>query len=139
MKKLILFLIVFLIAGSACAANTIDELKAPSGFEDMLGGYSESFDTKDIYFYISEMSFNDGAFDNISTEYEEQTVTELEDNIYLFNDTKIDMVGVEEKVKLDGKEQLVSIIDESGSGDVDSLLSTMREFNSINGLIPMEV
>ena len=134
-KIVIGLLLMFLVIGTVCAAQ-YDDLKAPAGYEDMAAGISEKLDNQDVYFYVGEMEYNKEVFDNDTT----QTVTLLEDNIYKFVDTALDDSGVQEKVKLDGKEYLVAIVDEGSiDGDIDSYLTAMKEFNKLNNLIPLEV
>ena len=132
-------LVLFLVIGTVCATQ-YDDLKAPVGYEDMLGGISEQLDNNDVYFSVGEMEFNKDIFENKTDDYRNQVVTPLEDNIYKFVDTKLNDCGVQEKVKLDGKEYLISIVDDGGvDGDIDSYLTTMKEFNKLNNLIPLEV
>jgi len=125
--------------GAVCATQ-YDNLKAPAGYETMAAGISEKLDNHDVYFYVGEMEFNKDIFENKTDDYTNQVVTPLEDNIYKFVDSKLSSCGVQEKVKLDGKEYLISIVDEQGAdGDIDSYLTTMKEFNKINNLIPMTI
>ena len=138
-KILIGILLLFLVIGIA-SASQVDSLKAPNGYEDMATGISEKLDNPDVYFYIGEMEFNKDVFENITNNHTNQIVTPIEKNIYKFVDSELNWCGVEEKVKLDGKEYVISIIDESGTdGDIDSYLTTMKEFNKLNNVIPMTI
>lgn len=137
MKKIVLGILIVFIAMGIVAAAQADSLKAPSGYEDMMGtGVSNKLDNREVFVYVGEMEFNQGIFDS----NENQTVTLMEDNMYKFSDTSLNECGVQEKVKMDGKEYLVSIVDESTSdGDFNSYLTTLKEFNNLNHLIPLKV
>ena len=138
-KIIIAALLLFLIIGVA-SASQFDDLKAPNGYEDMAAGISEKLDNPNVYFYIGEMEYNKDIFENTTTNYTNQIVTPLEDNIYKFVDSELNTCGVQEKVKLDGKEYVVSIVEEeSTDGDIDSYLTTLKDFNKLNNLEPLKV
>ena len=136
LKILIGISILFLCLGIVTASQ-YDDLKGINGYEDMIAGISENLDNKDIYFYVGEMEVNKGIFDNTTG----VTVIEINDTeIYTFVDTDLDCCGVQEKVMLDGKEYLVSIVDESGiNGNLDEYYKSLEEFNKVNNLVPLEV
>ena len=127
--------ILFLLIGAATATQ-YNNLKAPSDYKNMAAGTAEKLDNKEIYFYVGEMELNKGIFDNTS----DVTVTPLGDNIYQFKDTRLDDCGVQEKVKIDSKEYLVSIVDESSSnGNINQYLNDLKSFNQMNNLKPLPV
>lgn len=139
MKKLKIIIgisLLFILLGSATATDEIDSLKSPAGYDNIAAGIADNSDNENIYIYIGDMEYNKGIFDN-TTDY---TVTLIEDNIYKFVDTNLKDSGVQEKIKINNKEYLVSIIDEeSVDTDFDAMLNSIKEFNKLNNFEPEEI
>ena len=136
MKIIIGISLLFILLGSAAATDEIDSLKSPTGYDNIAAGIADNSDNENIYIYIGDMEYNKEIFDN-TTDY---TVTLIEDNIYKFVDTNLKDSGVQEKIKINNKEYLVSIIDEESTDtDFDAMLNSIKEFNKLNNFEPEEI
>lgn len=128
---------LFLLMGIVCASN-FNDLKAPDGFDGMMDGTSMKTGDSKVTIWVEKQADNPTAFQNVTDDKSAQVVTPLEDHIYKFTDSKLNCRGVEEAVTINGIKCVVSFEDDSGAdGSVDDLLSSLKEFNSINNLQPI--
>lgn len=136
-KSILILTLLFLVIGIA-SASQFDDLKAPEGFEGMMMGTSMKNDNHNVSILIEKQIEDPTAFQNVTDDLSAMTVTPLEDHIYKFSDSKINCRGVQEAVTIDGIKYVVIFEDDSGAdGSIDSLLSALKEFNSVNGLQPI--
>ena len=136
-KILIGTLLLFLVIGVATASQ-FNDLKAPDGFEGMMIGTSMKNGDANVSILVDKQVDNPTAFQNVTDSLSAQTVTPLGDHIYKFTDSKLNCRGVVEAVTIDGIKYVVWFEDDNGAdGSVDDLLSSLKEFNSVNGLQPI--
>ena len=136
-KILIGISILFLVMGIVTASQ-FDDLKSPEGFEGMMMGTAMKNGDVTVSIVVDKQVNNPTAFQNVTNDLSTHVVTPLGDHIYKFMDSKSNYRGVEEAVTIDGIKYVVWIEDDSGAaGSVDDLLSSLKEFNSINGLQPI--
>ena len=138
MKKLIIGITILFLLIGIVSATQFDDLKAPDGFEGMMMGTSMKNGDAKVSILVDKQVDNPTAFQNVTDSLSAQTVTPLGDHIYKFTDSKLNCRGVVEAVTIDGIKYVVWFEDDNGAdGSVDDLLSSLKEFNSVNGLQPI--
>ena len=135
-KILIGLLLMFLVIGTVCAVN-VSDLKVPIGYNEETEGYYYLNTDEDTHLYIGKMSENKEAFETTSDYF----VVGIGDNLYAFEDSLMDMYGIQEKVNIDGEDYLISIDKNVPLSDVDNTMfkEDLKSFNSLNNLEPIEV
>ena len=136
-KKIIIgILLLFLVIGTAAAVN-INDLKVPVGYNEETEGYYYLNTDEDTHLYIGELSLNEGVFEN-DTGY---AVYSIGDKLYAFEDTAIQSYGIQEKVKINGEDYLVSIDKTTPLDNVDKTMfkEDLQTFNKLNNLEPIEL
>ena len=138
MKKLIIGITILFLLIGIVSATQFNDLKAPDGFEGMMMGTSMKNGDAKVSILVDKQVDNPTAFQNVTDSLSAQTVTPLGDHIYKFTDSKLNCRGVVEAVTIDGIKYVVWFEDDNGAdGSVDDLLSSLKEFNSVNGLQPI--
>lgn len=139
MKKGILILaLLFLVIGTAYAANNNEIFKAPSGLEPM--GHNDFVDKKGHNIMIEE--YND---ENVKTWFENDTdpmylVQESQQHPNIYTGATDDGSYILEVVEKDGVKYIVgSWTPKSTSGDAELIWKNLQEFNKLNNLKPIEV
>ena len=138
MKKIILVLTIFLLIGTVCATD-IDSLKTPTDCKELKDGTGAFTNHIDRMLYVEKVSgdYKTDWFTNTST----MTVKDVGDNIYLYSDTDLKTYGYQEIVNIDDTDYMVSINQNSklSPSEEKLLLESMKEFNKLNDLKPIEV
>ena len=139
MKKIILAIgILALLLGTVYAAD-INALKTPKNCTQLKDGCASYTNHVDRMFYVEKATGDYKAdwFTNSS----DFLVENAGDNIYLYHDDTLKSYGCEEIVNIDGEEYMVST--DQGSdmspNEVKMLLESMKEFNKLNNLEPVEI
>ena len=135
-KILIGILLIFLVIGTASAVN-VEDLKSPMGYTEIKGTGAELMTDSNTELYIGEMSLNEGCFEN-DTGY---LVYPLEGNLFAFEDSGVDMYGLQEKVNIDGTDYLVCVFKDVPLSEADKTLfkDDLESFNNRNNVEPIEV
>ena len=137
MKKIILIIgILLLITGAAYAANNNEIFKAPSNLHAM--GHDDFVDEKGHNIMIME-----DTADNHKTWFENDTETnyiveKYNESFYIAADDKNDCY-ILEVVENGGTKYIVASWTPKGTGETQTILSNMLEFNKLNNLKPVEV
>ena len=130
--------ILFLIIGSAVAVE-IDNLNVPKDYKDLKDGCAAYTTNIDRMLYVEKASgdYKTDWFTNTS----DMIVSNVEDNIYSYSDSTLDIYGYQELVEIDGVNYIVSINQGSrlSPSEENSFLNDLKEFNELNNLEPMEV
>ena len=133
MKKIILFLTIFLIIGAVSAAD-INDYKLP----DNLNVESEFWASNEDY-GIGIYEYEDSDYETFFTNTTESTVY-IADNITNYTDTESSTVGCDEIVDINGEKYLIECYFE-GTDDskIKDCYDFLLEFNKLNNLEPIAV
>ena len=146
MKKILIAcsaMLVILLLASSVNAVSVNNLKMPSGYEEISDGYYVSTYDSDVHIYIGELSLNDKLFETDEETY--YGVSKLDDDIYVYIDALLSSSGVEEIVDLDEGKYVISIYNDDLISDPDNSndVLTMEgyhqdliKFNELNNLKP---
>ena len=136
-KILLAIGLILLLIGTVTAVN-ISDLKVPVGYNEETEGYYYLNTDENTHLYIGEMELNEEAFDTTDDGY---YVYSIGDNLYAVEDTLMEMYGIQEMVKIDGKDYLVSIDKNKPLSNVDKELfkDDLESFNKLNNLKPIKV
>ena len=75
------------------------------------------------------------------TNNSDYTVIPMEDNIYSYEDTSLEIYGFEEIITIDGDDYMVSVNQNSklSPSEQTQYLKDLQEFNELNNLEPVEI
>ena len=129
--------ILLLLIGFASATN-LSDLKVPIGYNEETDGYYYLNIDEDSHLYVGKLSDNEGAFDN-DTGY---MVIPIGDNLYFYCDYGMKSTGIQEKVKIDGTDYLVSFYKDNYIGNMKDVELQMfhddiEKFNKDNKFTPI--
>ena len=129
--------ILFLLIGFVSATN-LSNLKVPIGYNEETDGYYYLNTDEDSHLYVGKLSDNEGVFDN-DTGY---MVIPIGDNIYFYCDSGLQSTGLQEIVKIDGTDYLVSFYKDNYIGNMkDTELQMFHDdiekFNKDNKFTPI--
>lgn len=137
-KLLIGIGILFLLMGIVCATD-IDKLKVPENCKELKNGTAAFTNHIDRMLYVEKVGddYKSDWFTNSS----DLTVSNVSDNIYLYSSDSFKTYGYQEIVNIDGDNYMVSINQGSqlSPGEEKILLESMKEFNKLNDLKPVEI
>lgn len=131
--------ILLLFIGLASATN-LSDLKVPIGYNEETEGYYYLNIDEDSHLYVGKLSDNEGAFDN-DTGY---MVIPIGGNLYFYCDSGMKSTGIQEKVKIDGTDYLVSFYKDNFIGsmkdtELKMFQDDIKDFNKDNKLEPIAV
>ena len=133
-KILIATLLIFLVLGTAYAAN-VSDFKAPTGWDNKGNG---AFFGPDLGEGLTVMNYTD---ENVKDFIDNEYVTIKKDtelNIMTYKDSDLKQHGVMEIVEVDGSKFIVqSWAGEQSSTTDEMLLATLQNFNNVNNLKPI--
>lgn len=132
-KKISIALIILIFTAGIVFAINVEDFKAPSGFEKGSGDY---FD-KDGY-EISIVKYSDSSKDILFESEDDYKVSEYGGNIYKYTDKMVKHVGFLEVVEIDGQRYTVECYKDDTTSSSGSAYDYLTEFNSLNGLTPIE-
>ena len=137
-KIILATIILFLTIGIVFATN-IDDLKVPDGYNNLKDGCSAYTTNGDRMIYVEKVSgdYKTDWFTNNS----DYTVIPMEDNIYSYEDTSLEIYGFEEIITIDGDDYMVSVNQNSklSPSEQTQYLKDLHEFNELNNLEPVEI
>lgn len=133
MKKIILFLTIFLIIGAVSAAD-INDYKLPDNFNVESEFWASNGD-----YGIGIYEYEDSDYETFFTNTTESTVY-IADNITNYTDTESSTVGCDEIVDINGEKYLIECYFE-GTDDskIKDCYDFLLEFNKLNNLEPIAV
>ena len=138
-KKFMIILILLIFTIGFVSATNIDDLKTPDECDNLKDGVAAFTNHIDRMLYVEKVSGDYVAdwFTNTS----DMTVSNVEDNIYLYSDETLEIYGYQEIVEIDGVTYMVSINQGSklSPSEEKLLLEDMEEFNKLNNLEPVEI
>lgn len=138
-KKFMIILILLIFTIGFVSATNIDDLKTPDECDNLKDGVAAFTNHIDRMLYVEKVSGDYVAdwFTNTS----DMTVSNVEDNIYLYSDETLEIYGYQEIVEIDGVTYMVSINQGSklSPSEEKLLLEDMKDFNKLNNLEPVEI
>lgn len=139
-KKITLLLIISLFLISTVSASAIDDLKIPSGFEDIGHGVYVSHDSasnSDIVLSVVEYSKYDWE-DYTTNDTQNKYEVTGENNTYNYTDGSVNEVGSFELAELDGEKYIIDFTKSNSADDLNTTFTQLIQFNELNNITPIE-
>lgn len=140
-KKVMLFLLFFMmIIGVASAADPAS-FKAPTDFDDIGDGVFVLYDSaKNPQEILSVVKYNEHDWADYTSNDTENNYTVVKDNnnTYNFTDGSVNDVGSFELVEVQGEKFIIDFSKPGSASDLSKTYEDLLDYNRLNNLKPIE-